>query len=207
MPGLSINTNIPAILARRQLGIAGNRMTKSLERLSSGLRINRAADDAAGLTIADNLRAQVVGLERAISNAQDGISLIQTAEGALAEDTHILQRIRELSVQAANGTLTSLDRLAIQNEVSQLIDEVDRIADTTEFNSIKLLNGNVGALMSTSDPDSMNGIVVGDVGAGGVFSVTVSAQELGRLQVRPAPNFSQSAVFRISVFSAPGWTA
>ena len=85
MPGLSINTNISALLARRQMGIAGNRMSKSLERLSSGLRINRAADDAAGLSIAENLRAQVVGLDRAITNAQEGISLIQTAEGALAE--------------------------------------------------------------------------------------------------------------------------
>ena len=181
MPGLSINTNIPALLARRQMGIASDRMTKALERLSSGLRINRAEDDAAGLTIAENLRSQVVGLDRAISNAQDGISLIQTAEGALSEDTNILQRIRELSVQAANGTLTSIDRLAIQNEVSQLVDEIDRIAETTEFNSIKLLNGNVGALVSTSNPDAVNGIVVGNVGSGGSFSITVSAQDLGKL--------------------------
>ncbi|HUU27317.1 MAG TPA: flagellin [archaeon] len=189
MPGLSINTNMPAILARRQMGIASTRTTKSLERLSSGLRINRAADDAAGLTIAENLRSQVVGLDRAISNAQDGISLIQTAEGALAENNNILQRIRELSVQAANGTLTSRDRLAIQNEVTQLIDEVDRIAETTEFNSIKLLNGNVGALVSTSDPSSIDGIVVGDVGEGGVFSITVSAQDLGKLQVQTSEVF------------------
>ncbi|MEA1996987.1 MAG: hypothetical protein U9N45_05085, partial [Gemmatimonadota bacterium] len=189
MPGLSINTNIPAILARRQMGIAGKRMTKSLESLSSGLRINRAADDAAGLTIAENLHAQVVGLDRAISNAQDGISLLQTAEGALSENNNILQRIRELSVQASNGTLTSHDRLAIQNEVSQLIDEVDRIAETTEFNSIKLLNGNVGALVSTSDPGSLTGIVVGDVGSGGVYSITVSAQDLGKLQVQTSEVF------------------
>ncbi len=189
MPGLSINTNIPAILARRQLKIATGRMTTSLESLASGLRINRAADDAAGLTIAENLRAQVVGLDRAISNAQDGISLIQTAEGALAENTSILQRIRELSVQSANGTLTSRDRLAIQNEVNQLIDEVDRIAETTEFNSIKLLNGNVGALVSTSDPESIDGIVVGNVGTGGVYSITVSAQDLGRLQVQTSEVF------------------
>ncbi|RLB13268.1 MAG: hypothetical protein DRG82_15975, partial [Deltaproteobacteria bacterium] len=154
-----------------------------------GLRINRAADDAAGLTIAENLRAQVIGLDRAIANAQDGISLIQTAEGALSEDNNILQRIRELSVQASNGTLTSLDRLAIQNEVNQLIDEIDRIAETTEFNSIKLLNGNVGALVSTSDPESINGIVVGDVGSGGSFSVTLSAQDLGRLQVQTSEVF------------------
>ncbi len=189
MPGLSINTNIPAILARRQMGIAGKRMTRSLERLSSGLRINRATDDAAGLSIAENLRAQVVGLDRAITNAQEGISLIQTAEGALSESTNILQRIRELSVQAASGTLTSLDRLAIQNEANQLIDELDRIAETTEFNSIKLLNGNVGALVSTSDPNNLNGIVVGDAGAGGVFSITVSAQDLGRLQVQTSEVF------------------
>ena len=189
MPGLSINTNIPALIARRQLGIASKRINSSLEGLASGLRINRAADDAAGLTIAENLRAQVVGLDRAISNAQDGISLIQTAEGALAEDTAILHRIRELSVQAANGTLTSLDRLSIQNEVNQLIDEVDRIAETTEFNSIKLLNGNVGALVSTSNPNALNGIVTGAVGSGGVFSITLSAQDLGRLQVQTSEVF------------------
>ncbi|OGG00603.1 MAG: hypothetical protein A3F83_04720 [Candidatus Glassbacteria bacterium RIFCSPLOWO2_12_FULL_58_11] len=189
MPGLSINTNITALLARRQMGIAGTRMTKALERLSSGLRINRAEDDAAGLTIAENLRSQVVGLDRAISNAQDGVSLIQTAEGALSEDTSILQRIRELAVQAANGTLTSIDRLAIQNEVSQLVDEIDRIAETTEFNSIKLLNGNVGALVSTSNPDAVNGIVVGNVGSGGSFSITVSAQDLGKLQVQASEVF------------------
>jgi len=189
MPGLSINTNIPALLARRQLGRASKRVTKSLERLSSGLRINRATDDAAGLTIAENLRAQAIGLDRAVANAQDGISLIQTAEGALSENNNILQRIRQLSVQAANGTLTSRDRLAIQNEVNELIDEVDRIAETTEFNSIKLLNGNVGALVSTSDPNSLNGIVVGDVGEGGIFSITVSAQDLGQLQVQTSEVF------------------
>ncbi len=189
MPGLSINTNNTALLAKRQMGIASERVSKSLERLSSGLRINRAADDAAGLTIAENLRAQVVGLSRSIANAQDGISLMQTAEGALAENNNILQRMRELSVQAANGTLTSRDRLAIQNEVDQLIDEVDRIANSTEYNSIKLLNGNVGALVSTNDPNSINGITVGDVGNGGLFSITVSAQDLGQLQVQTSEVF------------------
>jgi len=189
MPGLSINTNIPALLARRELGTATNRVTKSLERLSSGLRINRASDDSAGLTIAENLRAQVIGLDRAVANAQDGISLIQTAEGALAENNNILQRIRQLSVQAANGTLTSRDRSAIQNEVNQLVDEIDRIAETTEFNSIKLLNGNVGALVSTSDPNNLTGIVTGDVGSGGIYSITVSAQDLGQLQVQTSEVF------------------
>jgi len=225
MPGLSINTNNTALLAKRQMGIASERVSKSLERLSSGLRINRAADDAAGLTIAENLRAQVVGLSRSIANAQDGISLMQTAEGALAENNNILQRMRELSVQAANGTLTSRDRLAIQNEVDQLIDEVDRIANSTEYNSIKLLNGNVGALVSTNDPNSINGITVGDVGNGGLFSITVSAQDLGQLQVQTSEVFvtidsngnvanaqattssSRSAASRISACSAPAWTA
>ncbi|MEA2063921.1 MAG: flagellin, partial [Gemmatimonadota bacterium] len=137
----------------------------------------------------ENLRAQVGGLDRAVMNAQDGISLIQTAEGALAENNNILHRIRELSVQSANGTLASRDRLALQNEVNQLVDEIDRIADTTEFNSIKLLNGNVGALVSTSDPNNMNGIVVGDVGSGGLFSITVSARDMGRLQVQSSEVF------------------
>ena len=189
MAGLSINTNIPALLATRHQGIAHNRITKSLERLSSGLRINRASDDAAGLTIAENLHAQVGGLNRAVANAQDGISLIQTAEGALSESNNILQRMRELAVQSANGTLTSRDRIAVQNEVNQLINELDRIADTTEFNSIKLLNGNVGALVGSSDPNKINGIVVGDVGEGGIYSITVSAQDLGQLQVQTSEVF------------------
>lgn len=174
---LSLNTNISAITARRNLLRVSDELKTSMERLSSGLRINRSADDAAGLTIAENLRAQIIGLNRAVTNAVDGISLIQTGEGAMKEGSAILHRIRQLSVQAANGTYTSKDRQAIQNEVSLLIDEINRIASTTTFNSINLLNGNSSALVSTSHPLDINGIVVGDVGEGGIFSVTINVSE------------------------------
>ena len=115
-----VQHNITSMNANRQLGIVGNNLAKSTEKLSSGYRINRAADDAAGLAISEKMRAQVRGLNRASDNAQDGISLIQTAEGALNESHSILQRMRELSVQAANGTETDDDREAVQNEISQL---------------------------------------------------------------------------------------
>ena len=187
---LSLNTNISAITARRNLLRVSDELKTSMERLSSGLRINRSADDAAGLTIAENLRAQIIGLNRAITNAEDGISLIQTGEGAMNEGNAILHRIRQLAVQAANGTFTSKDRQAIQNEVSLLIDEINRIASATTFNSINLLNGNSSALVSTSHPLDINGVVVGDVGEGGIFSVAINVSEstpgnrlIGRTQV------------------------
>ena len=187
---LALNTNVAAINARRNLLINNRHQGKSLEKLSSGFRINRAADDAAGLSIAENLRAQVIGLGRAAGNSQDAISLIQTAEGGLNETTNVLQRIRFLAVQSANGVLTSRDRRAIQDEVSQLIDEIDRISATTQFNSINLLNGNVGALVSTDDPvNSIQGLVIGDVGDGGTFSIAVSAISVGKLQVQNSELF------------------
>jgi len=132
-----INHNVSALNAYRNLTVTDRNMSKSLERLSSGLRINRAADDAAGLAISEKMRAQIRGLNQAIANAQDGISLIQTAEGALNETHDILQRMRELSVQAANDTLTASDRQNIQQEIDQLVVEIDRIGNTTEFNTKK----------------------------------------------------------------------
>ena len=144
-----INHNVSALNAYRNLTMTDRAMSKSLERLSSGLRINRAADDAAGLAISEKMRAQIRGLNQAISNAQDGISLIQTAEGALNETHDILQRMRELSVQAANDTLTASDRQNIQQEIDQLIVEIDRIGNTTEFNTKKLLDGTSSALTTT----------------------------------------------------------
>jgi len=125
----------------RQLGITTGRLSKSTEKLSSGYRINRAGDDAAGLSISEKMRAQIRGLQKASTNAQDGISLIQTAEGALNETQAILQRMRELAVQAANDTNVTVDRDALQKEVSQLIAEINRISGNTEFNSMKLLDG------------------------------------------------------------------
>ncbi|WP_406833077.1 flagellin [Pedococcus sp. KACC 23699] len=143
--GLQINTNVAAMNAYRNLSSTQNAMSTSLERLSSGLRINRAADDAAGLAISEKLRAQSNGLNQATANAQDGISLIQTAEGALNETHSILQRMRQLAVQSANDTNTDQDRTAIQSEVTQLSNELDRISGTTQFNGTKLLNGDAAS--------------------------------------------------------------
>ena len=129
----------------RQLGITTGSLAKSTEKLSSGYRINRAGDDAAGLSISEKMRGQIRGLQQASTNAQDGISLIQTAEGALNETHSILQRMRELAVQAANDTNVSADRSSIKDELSALTEEIDRIADQTEFNTKVLLNGTYSA--------------------------------------------------------------
>jgi flagellin len=140
--GVRINTNIDALNAQRNLLMTGLQLSKSIEKLSSGLRINRAGDDAAGLAVSEKLRAQVRGLNQAMRNAQDGISLIQTAEGALNETHSILQRMRELAVQAANdATLSADDKAAIDKEMDELVAEIDKIAERTEFNGTKLLNG------------------------------------------------------------------
>ena len=136
-----IQTNILAMNANRQFGLTQVGQKKSTEKLSSGYKINRAADDAAGLTISETMRRQIRGLNQASDNAQDGISMIQTAEGALNEVHDMLHRIDELCVQAANGTMTYEDRSAIQDEIYQLTDEIDRVGDATEFNTIKLLSG------------------------------------------------------------------
>ncbi|MDR7562390.1 MAG: flagellin, partial [Armatimonadota bacterium] len=141
---MRINQNIAALNAHRNLVATDNALSKSLERLSSGFRINRAADDAAGLAISEKMRAQVRGYTQAIRNAQDGISLVQTAEGALNEVHSILQRIRELVLQAGNETLSAEDRDAIQSEIDQLVEEVDRIANSTNFNGVLLLDGGAG---------------------------------------------------------------
>ena len=138
--GLRINTNTPALNAGRILNRSTQALNKSLERLSSGLRINRAADDAAGLAIAESFRSQVRGLQVAQRNSQDGVSLAQTAEGALSETTSILQRIRELAVQAANGTQSTNNRIALNQEVMQLLEQIDDIAVDTEFNGIRVLS-------------------------------------------------------------------
>jgi flagellin len=138
---MRINHNLNALNAWRNLGSANTSMGKSLEKLSSGLRINRAGDDAAGLAISEKMRGQIRGLDMATKNAQDGISLIQTAEGALTESHSMLQRMRELAVQSANDTNVDADRTALQSEVTQLSAEIDRISDNTEFNTQNLLNG------------------------------------------------------------------
>lgn len=140
---MRINNNLMALNAHRYMSSANSKQSKSLEKLSSGLAINSAADNAAGLAISEKMRAQINGLEQAQSNAQDGISMIQTAEGALQETENILQRMRELAVQSANDTNTSEDRGEIQKEIDQLSSEITRISESTEFNTKKLLDGSL----------------------------------------------------------------
>lgn len=139
--GLRINTNVASLNAQRNLGSTRLSMNKALEKLSSGQRINRAGDDAAGLAISENLKAQIKGLSQAERNAEDGISLVQIAEGALGEVSNILIRLRELSVQAASDTIGSTERKFLNVEFEQLTSEIDRIANSTEFNRVPLLNG------------------------------------------------------------------
>jgi flagellin len=136
-----INHNLSAIFANRQLKFNGWEVQRDMEKLSSGMRINRAGDDASGLAVSEKMRSQIRGLRRAERNAEDGISFIQTAEGYLQETQDILQRLRELAVQAANGIYSTEDRIMIQVEVSQLIDEVDRIASHAQFNAMNILTG------------------------------------------------------------------
>ncbi|WP_113672572.1 flagellin [Vallitalea guaymasensis] len=142
-----INHNMLAINTHRQLGGIGTSQAKSTEKLSSGLRINRAGDDAAGLSISEKMRGQIRGLNQASRNAQDGISLIQTAEGALNESHAILQRMRELAVQSANDTNVTADRTALNAEMTELKSELTRIADNTEFNKKTLLDGSLDAVI------------------------------------------------------------
>ncbi len=171
---LTINTNIASLNAQRNLGKSQGTLNKSLQRLSSGLRINSAKDDAAGLAISNRMASQVRGLNQAARNANDAISLAQTAEGALQESSSILQRVRELSVQSANDTNTDSDRVSIQAEVSQLISELDRIATTTAFNGKNLLDGTmgtsifqVGANAGQTISMSINSALAADLGTAG----------------------------------------
>ncbi|MET3505642.1 flagellin N-terminal helical domain-containing protein [Halalkalibacter oceani] len=145
-----INNNIPALNTYRQMGINQGGAQKAMEKLSSGLRINRAGDDAAGLAISEKMRAQIRGLDQASRNSQDGISMIQTAEGALQETQNILQRMRELATQASNDTNVEVDRNEIQKEINQLTSEINRVGNTTEFNTRRLLNGDLSSSYEVS---------------------------------------------------------
>ena len=176
---LTINTNIASLNAQRNLGTSQADLNKSMQRLSSGLRINSAKDDAAGLAISDRMTSLIRGLNQAVRNANDGISLAQTAEGALQETTNILQRMRELAVQSANDTNTSSDRASLDAEFSQLVSEIDRIAETTSFNGKVLLNG---------DFSQASNAAVFQVGANAGQTITVSitnalASQLGSTTV------------------------
>lgn len=170
-----VQHNMAAANTNRQLGITNGRLAKSTEKLSSGYKINRAGDNAAGLTISEKMRGQIRGLDQASVNAQDGISLIQTAEGALNETHAILQRMRELTVQAANDTNVSADRDAIKKEVAALTEEVTRIAKETEFNTMKLIDGSfttknlqVGANSGQKITFSVKSMSAGALGIGSI---------------------------------------
>ena len=149
---MRINHNISALKANSQLTRNDNALSKSLEKLTSGLKINRAADDAAGMAISQKMKTQIAALTRASANGSDGISVIQTAEGALAEVENMAQRMRQLSVQAANGTNTVEDKKAIQSEIDALNEEILRISETTEFNTKALLNGDIDRKTYSNNP-------------------------------------------------------
>ena len=168
---LFVNTNVSSLNAQRQLFNTGNNLDTAFERLSSGFRINSAADDAAGLQITDRMTSQIQGLNQAVRNANDGISLAQTAEGAMAETTTALQRIRTLAIQSQNGINSSADRLALQKEVSALRTEISRIATTTQFAGVDVLTGSFSARF-----------LVG-ANAGQTISVNLSSQALTRAGV------------------------
>ncbi|MDR1516344.1 MAG: flagellin [Synergistaceae bacterium] len=191
--------NVPALQSYNALTKTNNSLSKSIERLSTGLRINSAADDAAGLAISEKMRAQINGLNQATSNAQDGISMIQTAEGALSETHSMLQRMRELAVQSANDTLTQEDRSYIQAEVDQLKEEIDRISTTTQFNKKQLLDGTGGALWS-SDKLATKVIVNGGLRTTDQFGQKAAAEGNFKITVDAIPGQSQvqkSDIFKI----------
>ena len=179
-----VNTNVSSLNAQRNLVGTGKLLQRSLQRLSSGLRINSAKDDAAGLAISDRMTSQIRGLNQAVRNANDGISLAQTAEGALQESTNILQRMRELAVQAANDTNSASDRASLQDEVNQLQAEMDRIRNTTEFNGRKLLNGDaqdmkfhVGARANQTITFSIRAAGAQDLGNNSVSGINETANQ------------------------------
>jgi flagellin len=189
---MRIVNNISAMNTHRQLTVADSSLSKSLERLSSGLRINRAGDDAAGLAISEKMRAQIRGMKQAIRNAQDGISVIQTAEGALTEVHNMLNRMRELTVQAGNSTLTGGDKDKLHAEFELLSAEITRIAETTEFNTMILLTGEFGP-NATSGP----GKIVLQIGAnaGQTLDITIDDMRAEELGVVAANSASGTGLF------------
>jgi len=189
-----INHNLPAIFANRQLKFTTWDVSRDIEKLSSGMKINRAGDDASGLAVSEKMRSQIRGLRRAEQNAEDGISFIQTAEGYLQETQDILQRLRELAIQASNGIYSDEDRLLIQVEVSQLVDEVDRIASHAQFNGMNILTGRFAR---ETGENSVTASMWLHIGANmdqreRVYIGTMSAQGLG---IKNPVNVAHSATF------------
>ncbi|KSU50114.1 hypothetical protein AS033_01700 [Exiguobacterium indicum] len=185
-----INHNITALNTHNKLSSASSAQSKSMEKLASGLRINRAGDDAAGLAISEKMRAQVRGLDQASRNAQDGISMIQTAEGALNETHDILQRMRELATQSANGTNTSTDREALQTEMKQLTSEINRIGNTTEFNTKKLLDGGGSVKTSLSVTETAEGGKAGNISAISELTASQTGKSLSSLTLADGSKLS-----------------
>ena len=187
-----VQHNLSAMNTNRQMGVVSSSLQKSTEKLSSGYKINRAGDDAAGLSISEKMRSQIRGLNKASSNSQDGISLIQVAEGALNETHSILQRMNELATQAANDTNTSVDRTAIRNEMDQLTSEINRIQSTTQFNTMNLLDGSfssrnlqVGALSGQTIKISVTKMSASNIGVSGlsVSSNVKAGEAMSKIQL------------------------
>lgn len=191
---ITVNTNVSALVAQRNLSNANNMLNQSLERLASGSRINSAKDDAAGLQISNRLEAQMSGIDVAVRNANDGISIMQTAEGAMNETTNIMQRMRDLSLQASNGSNSQSERTAIQEEITALNDELNRIAETTSFGGKKLLNGSFGSTSFQIGGSSGEAVQIGlksmrtdDINMGG-FSYVANGMANDSWEVKPNQN-------------------
>ena len=192
----TINTNVSSLNAQRNLNTSQSSLATSMQRLSSGLRVNSAKDDAAGLAIAERMSAQVRGLNVAARNANDGVSLAQTAEGALGKVGEMVQRMRELAVQSSNATNSSADRTALQSEVSQLKSEIDRIAQTTQFNGTKLLDGSFSAAKFQVGADAGESITIASI---------TNAQLAGMGTVTRASKQSSTAITDLTATSVVCW--
>jgi flagellin len=208
---MRINHNIASLNTYRQLSTNGANTAKSLEKLSSGLKINKAGDDAAGLAISEKMRGQIRGLEMASKNSQDGISLIQTAEGALNETHSILQRMRELSVQSANDTNTNTDRAELQKEVDQLAKEITRISDTTEFNTKNLLSGSfqgtfqIGANSNQDITLNINAMDSVSLAVGGEYTAATEDITVDGVALTGAKTLQDSTGTAVAVFLNNGY--
>lgn len=193
---LVVNTNIASLNAQRNLNASGNQLAVTLQRLSSGLRVNSAKDDAAGLAVAQAFTAQIRGNSQAVRNANDGISLGQTAEGALGQIAGNVQRIREIAVQAANGTISNTNRSQLQKEVDQLTQEISRIVSTTQFNGTNLLSGastltfQVGADGTSTQQVSVTTTNLAQTGASGLFTFNATLTNTGTVDVTTQANAS-----------------
>ena len=199
---LSIVNNSTAIGAQGSVNSANNAFTKTIKALSTGLRINSAADDASGLAVSEKLRGQISGLAKAASNAQDAISMLQTAEGAMGSMTSMVQRIRELAIQAGNPAYTTSDRAVLQLEVDQLREEIDRVSNTTEFNTKKLLNGDASGYWS-ANTDKLEAILTGSV-EDGSYAVSATITVSGTASVYKSSPFNRVNSAGVTVTASAG---